>query len=79
VHLEQDIGSKEICVFCLNGIVALSGTVLTDGNYGAAEAAARRAIGISAVVNNIRIETHVEAAPPPAVRIPALAAHAPTA
>ena len=78
VHLEQDIGSKEICVFCLNGIVALAGTVLTDRNYRAAEAAARRATGISAVVNKIRIETHVEAAPPPVVRIPALAAQART-
>lgn len=69
LHLRKDTDSKEICVFSLNGIVTLAGTVVEDRNSRAAEAAARRAIGVSTVINRIGVAAQIQTPPIPVIRL----------
>lgn len=63
LDLETDIGSKEICVFCLDGIATLTGTVQASKNALAAGRAAQRANGVLSVVNKITVAPGVPRMP----------------
>ena len=79
LRLAKDIDSHEICVVSVDGFVALAGTVTRDQNYRAAEAAARRAIGVTAVINKIRVRAQFETPRAPLVRADPFASRAQTA
>ena len=54
--LDKDMGSREVCVLCSDGVVTLSGSVAGHVNRLAAATAASRAAGVEDVVNKIRVK-----------------------
>ena len=55
LQLTFDIGSKEICVFCCDGVVTLRGTVHEHNEKSIAHEAAAHAPGVLRVINRIRV------------------------
>ena len=55
LEFERGLSAKELCVFCVDGIATLSGTVKTDHEKRAAVRGAARAAGVQRVIDNIKV------------------------
>ena len=55
LRLEHAVSSKELCIFCSDGIATLNGTVKNDREERAALRAAERVAGVLRVINNIGV------------------------
>ena len=56
LRVQPEIRSKELCVFCADGVATLSGTVNKHHDKRFAEVAAERARGVVTVINNINVK-----------------------
>jgi len=56
LRVDKGLGSKELCVFCSDGVVTLKGSVLSDRGKTIAQSAAFRMEGVVAVVNEIAVK-----------------------